>query len=48
MQLVDVRVVSDNYKFFYNYNLDKMDYRQKVSINLREKLMGSNDLRLGN
>ncbi|XP_076672375.1 uncharacterized protein LOC143371285 isoform X2 [Andrena cerasifolii] len=32
MQLVDLRVVSANYKFFHNCNPDKMDYRQKVVI----------------
>ncbi|XP_054006262.1 uncharacterized protein LOC128891091 isoform X2 [Hylaeus anthracinus] len=31
MLLLDLRVVSDNYKFFYNCNSDKMDYRQKQS-----------------
>ncbi|XP_076239995.1 uncharacterized protein LOC143182688 isoform X2 [Calliopsis andreniformis] len=33
MQLVeDLRVVSENYKFFHNCYSDKMDYRQKVVI----------------
>ncbi|XP_076171715.1 uncharacterized protein LOC143148848 isoform X3 [Ptiloglossa arizonensis] len=31
MLLLDLRVVSDNYKFFHNCNSDKMDYRQKQS-----------------
>ncbi|XP_076636819.1 uncharacterized protein LOC143349441 isoform X2 [Colletes latitarsis] len=29
MLLLDLRVVSDSYKFFHNCNSDKMDYRQK-------------------
>lgn len=32
MQLLDLRVTGVNYRFFYNYNLDKMDYRQKMII----------------
>ncbi|CAK9829827.1 hypothetical protein ANTRET_LOCUS7108 [Anthophora retusa] len=32
MQLLDLRVTGENYKFFYNCNLDKMDYRQKMII----------------
>ncbi|XP_078036234.1 uncharacterized protein LOC144469642 isoform X1 [Augochlora pura] len=31
MQLLDFCVVSDNYKFLYNCNSDKMEYRQKQS-----------------
>ncbi|KOC58874.1 hypothetical protein WH47_01398 [Habropoda laboriosa] len=33
MQLLDLSVTGENYRFFYNCNLDKMDYRQKVSTN---------------
>ena len=32
MQLLDLPVTGVNYRFFYNYNLDKMDYRQKMII----------------
>ncbi|XP_060816466.1 serine/arginine repetitive matrix protein 1-like isoform X2 [Bombus pascuorum] len=32
MQLLDLRVTGVNYRFFYNYNLDKMDYRHKMII----------------
>ena len=32
MQLLDLCVAGINYRFCYSYNLDKMDYRQKVSI----------------
>ncbi|XP_017767620.1 PREDICTED: neurofilament heavy polypeptide-like isoform X1 [Eufriesea mexicana] len=32
MQLLDLRVTGVNYRFFYNYNSKKMDYRQKKVI----------------
>lgn len=32
MQLLDLRIIGVNYRFFYNYNSDKMDYRQKIVI----------------
>ncbi|XP_076762267.1 uncharacterized protein LOC143430147 isoform X2 [Xylocopa sonorina] len=32
MQLLDLCVTDNNYRLFYNCNLDKMDYRQKMVI----------------